>query len=208
MAIEHELKFLLSAAHAERLLEWAEATHGARPTGVEQENVYYDTPDGDFSARKWMFRTRFKKGKKQTTLKTPIQDELGLKNREYECELPEHFDHAGPTLELVSGIEVFDTLRALAKANGFEACLLERTGHLKTTRFAFVGPDGVSIELDHSFYGNTEDWELECESEQAAAANQILVAWFKSLGVAARANKRSKYVRMLAATAVGFRKND
>lgn len=79
MGREFELKY--SAAP-----EQQEAIRAAFPDlhPIEMETTYYDTPNGDLSARRWTLRRRFENGKSVCTVKTPAP---GGARGEWELEL-------------------------------------------------------------------------------------------------------------------------
>ena len=78
MGREFELKYWatpeqLQLLRAELALDWQ---------SISMETVYYDTPAGDVSRRKWTLRRRYENGLSVCTLKTPLPD--GSRG-EWEC---------------------------------------------------------------------------------------------------------------------------
>lgn len=74
MGQEIELKFRIEdAAQMEQVRSFPDFARMAegKETLLSMETTYFDTPDGDFAARKWTFRRRMENGVCITCLKTP-----------------------------------------------------------------------------------------------------------------------------------------
>ena len=81
MGIEFELKY---RATPQILQQLRQQTPGAARQ-IEMQTTYYDTPSGQFSARRWTLRRRLENGKSVCTLKMPT-DGLGRREWEISCE--------------------------------------------------------------------------------------------------------------------------
>lgn len=97
MAFEFELKYRATPEILEEL-------HQALPGGVcyHMQTTYYDTPDGEISARNYTLRRRQENEICVCTLKTPAGD-LGRGEFEVECD---DIQKAIPLLEEMSGIHL------------------------------------------------------------------------------------------------------
>lgn len=70
MGAEYELKFRICPD----VLQSVYTTFPARWQTVQMQTIYYDTPSGSLSARRWTLRRRLENGSSVCTLKTPGKD--------------------------------------------------------------------------------------------------------------------------------------
>lgn len=81
MGIEYERKYKATPQSLDRL----QAAFGQDGTVIRMETTYYDTPNGDFSARHWTVRRRMENEKSVCTFKFPVE---GIGRGEFEVESP------------------------------------------------------------------------------------------------------------------------
>lgn len=96
MGFEFEIKFRATPEQQADLLK----DLSGQTRQYKMQTTYYDTPDGDLSARKYTLRRRMENEKSVCTLKTPAK---GLGRNEYELEC-ETIEGAIPTFCELSGL--------------------------------------------------------------------------------------------------------
>lgn len=152
MAREFEVKY--------RLTENAKAAiarkYGPMDT-IHMETVYYDTPSGALSARKWMLRRRLENGHSLCTLKTP-----GEKGGRGEWEVAEgDIRQALPKLTALGAPEA---LLLLAEEGLTQLCAASFTRQVSMVRF---GQSQLELALDQGLLlgpkGTLPLLELEAE---------------------------------------------
>lgn len=181
MGRELELKLHIdSAAQMEAVRTWPqlrEITQGSEQL-LQMQTVYYDTPGGEISGRKWTFRQRQENDACITCLKTPERAAGGLKSRkEWETEesdLPKavaNLVRAGAPAELAS----------LTAGGVIELCGAAFVRRAQLLRFS----DGSTCELAcdaGELYGGENRlpfYELELELKSGDKA--LMVAFGKRL---------------------------
>lgn len=131
MGIEFELKYAASPQTLAAIRDSLEVPFHA----IRMQTTYYDTPDGDLSARRWTLRRRMENDVSVCTLKTPADD---LGRRESECERGS-IQEAVPVLCKLSGQ---DALTALARKGLVPIC-----GARFTRLAATVETGGTLVEI-------------------------------------------------------------
>lgn len=153
MGIEYERKYKATPQALDRLL----ASLGQTGRQIRMETTYYDTPDGDFSARHWTVRRRMENEKSVCTFKFPV---AGLGRGEFEVECP-CLEDALKELCKLSGKE---ELVALASAGLVPVCGARFT---RTAVDMTVGTTRIELALDQGVLlgGGREIplWEVEAE---------------------------------------------
>ena len=96
MGVEFEIKFRATPEQQADLLK----DLSGQMRQYKMQTTYYDTPDGDLSARKYTLRRRMENEKSVCTLKTPAK---GLGRNEYELECAT-IEGAIPTFCELSGL--------------------------------------------------------------------------------------------------------
>ena len=81
MGIEYERKYKATPQSLDQL----EAALGQNAAVIRMETTYYDTPDGDFTARHWTVRRRMENDRSVCTFKFPV-DEIGRGEFEVESD--------------------------------------------------------------------------------------------------------------------------
>jgi uncharacterized protein YjbK len=196
MAIERELKFMLTREGYDTLRTWAQGA-GRVSKEAEQTNIYFDTADARLADQHLCLRLRNKRGTWELTLKARFEFEaIEQVCEEINAPLSEtdatRFQR-DPAQLLASQLPPMARLRELAQVPS-----LTRLGELVTKR-AVIGLDGGhTAELDHSRYLGHEDFELECETEDAKAADAAITALFASLDVDTVRSEGPKLARFMA----------
>lgn len=144
---------------------------------VIQHNDYFDTPGFDLKAKGSALRIREKRDQYILTLKQP--GEIGL----IETHQPLTHEEA---VKVMSGMEPphGEVIFALDKL-GISPGALRHLGRLTTKRAEFPYQDGLLV-LDHSFYGDSEDYELEYEVKDPDLGRQIYMKFLKQYGIPER----------------------
>lgn len=153
--LEIEYKNMLDQNEYNRLLDVFEVKAEEIKT---QTNHYFDTKDFSLKAKHCALRIRVKNGDYECTLKTPapegnyeITDSLTPLQAEKMLD-----GHSFEALEV----------KAALKELAIDEKDLERFGTLTTHRIEFPYKDGLLV-IDHSEYGQAEDYELEFEVQNA-----------------------------------------
>lgn len=151
MGIEYERKYRATPQALDRLL----SSMGQTGTVLRMETTYYDTPNGDFSARHWTVRRRLENEKSVCTFKFPVD---GIGRGEFEVESP-CLEDAIEELCKLSGKE---ELAFLAKAGLVPVCGARFT---RTAVTLTVGATAIELALDRGVLsGGGRELPL-CEAE-------------------------------------------
>lgn len=119
-----------------------------------QKNYYFDTPDFALKKNGSALRIRKKGNQYELTLKQPHPDGLLETNEDL---------HADSVEEIIKGGRIENKfIRSLIAEMGINPDTLEYFGSLTTNRAELEYDKGL-IVLDHNYYLNTEDYELEYE---------------------------------------------
>lgn len=142
-----------------------------------QVNHYFDTPSFSLKACGSALRIREKVENFEMTLKQPAEQGLLETNQQLTAKEAEEILTSG---EIPEG-EVIDAVSALIK----DVELLQYFGSLTTDRAEFAYEGGLLV-LDHSYYLNTEDYEIEYEVTEEAAGLKIFTELLAELNIPAR----------------------
>lgn len=134
MGIEYERKYKATPQSLSQL----EQVLGQQKTVIRMETTYYDTPNGDFSARHWTVRRRMENEKSVCTFKFPV-DAVGRGEFEVECA---SLEDAIPELCKLSGKE---DLLSLAMGDLVAVCGAQFTRTAIPIRF---GNSMIEVALD------------------------------------------------------------
>lgn len=204
MAIESELKFILDAHGYERILQWA--TEGGRLLDqVIQTNHYFDTPGLALAQARVMLRLRHKGGAWEMTFKRRIERPGSPGHHCIEIEVPLEVSVAEaflaePEVILSQALDPVEALRGEATALSVDLGGYAHIGSMRTTRSQITSPSGQHVmELDHSRYCGTEDFELECEVEDTAAVEGEVLGLLEDLGVSWDDGAEPKFARLISA---------
>lgn len=175
--IEIEFKNMLTKSEYERFLQIFKIDHEQIFT---QENHYFDTADFTLKKFKSALRIRQKADDYELTLKQPasvglLETTQILTSDEYNTALQN-----GP---LPKGI-VSNRITEL----GIPIDQVEYFGSLTTNRVEFLYKNGLLV-LDHSFYLNNDDYELEYEVENYQLGKQIFLELLKQYDIPIRPTK-------------------
>lgn len=185
--LEIEFKNMLTQEEYEELLVY----FGHSPEEAKtQDNYYFDTTDFQLKHQKCALRIRKKGNGFECTLKTPapegnyeITDSLNAEQADQM--IGGHSFHA---------LEVLSTLQTLNVSPGE----LRMIGKLTTHRTEFE-IDGGLLVLDHSVYGEKEDFEVEFEVADARAGKKRFTELLKKHRIPKRPAEK-KIARFMAST--------
>lgn len=187
MALEYELKYKATPAALDAM---DAAVEGVSRT-ITMETTYYDTPTGQFSARKYTLRRRLENGVSVCTLKVPAGNARG--EWETECDSIEN------AISKLMAMGCPAELSILAQEGLIPTCGARFTRIAKTVTLA----DGtVELALDRGFLtgGGREAPLCEAEVELKEGAAEACDRFAREL--AARfgltPEEKSKYRRALA----------
>lgn len=187
MSIEYELKY---AATAEAL-EAIENALGGGFVSISMETTYFDTPEGDLSARRWTLRRRMENGVPVCTLKTPAGD---LGRGEWECQCG-RIEEAVPELCKLSG----QTDLALLLDRGLTPICGAR--FQRQAKAVETGGTVVEVALDSGVLmgGGTEAplCEVEVELKSGSREEAVLYAALLARQFDLRPEPKSKFIRAL-----------
>lgn len=165
MSIEFELKYRATPAQ----LAAIDGAFSGEVRVLNMETTYYDTPCGDFSARKITLRRRTENGIPVCTLKTPAS---GLARGEYECN-SDSIEAALPELCKLAGLP---ELLILAEAGLCSVCGARFTRMAKLLTF----PDFTAeLALDRGVLtgGDKEISLYEAEVELKSGSPEAMCAF-------------------------------
>lgn len=150
--LEIEFKNLLTKEEFHRL-----ASHFSvkEDDFITQENHYFDTPDFSLKNHGTALRIRKKKETYMLTLKQPYHDGL------LESHQPLSSQEASRLLD--GDTAITGEIAGLIQQLGIDVTRLVYFGTLATKRSQFPYKEGILV-LDHSFYLNKDDYELEFEA--------------------------------------------
>ena len=204
MAIESEIKFMLEQGVYATLIQWAHRT-GAFIGAAEQTNHYFDTPSHTFADNKVMLRIRSKSGGRwiMAYKRRLERGDPGQHSVEIEADLDEALAKSlikSPSGILEMEVEPVRALRQDVERLGAVMAGYCQVGMMVTDRTRIKSPSGLYIiELDRSSYCGVEDYELECEGEDTAAAELEMVELLNGLGVSHAGAASPKFARLLEA---------
>lgn len=202
MATEFEIKYaiddllmldcILCDAHITQHMQ-------QRYENIRMQTTYYDTPEGELSARRWTLRLRRENDRHVITLKTPAE---GYARGEFECE-GEYLDEAAEAL-LAAGapkeIETFLAGEQLAPVCGAEFVRITAPLTLEDgTRCAICGDIGT-------LSGGTKKAQLcELELELISGERELLLRFARALAekYRLREESESKFARARALAGLG-----
>ncbi len=208
MAIERELKFLLSQDSWQRIYAWAQRESRIE-ANIHQSNTYFDTQQGELADVLMMIRIREKRvDPKPASFEITFKHKLKTKapgQHSLEVNAPLDKSQALALIEAPESLCALslEPILALQKSFG-RSPLLTCVGATHTHRARIQSPSGSYVlELDHTRYLGEEDWELECETQEHALHNARveLETLFESLGVQTSLGAKPKYARFMAALA-------
>ncbi|HHW39045.1 MAG TPA: CYTH domain-containing protein [Bacillales bacterium] len=177
--IEIEFKNLLTKNEFELLMKRFNITS---KEFTSQENYYFDTVSFSLKDKHSALRIRKKQDKYILTLKQP--HEQGLLETHQELTDEQAFtllNNEGRKMVEGHVKEVIATL-------GINPNELQYLGALKTDRFEFIDNDNILV-LDHSFYLNYEDYELEYEVKDPVTGKEKFLEILKQNNIPLRTTK-------------------
>ena len=152
--LEIEYKNILSQAEYQELFNHY---NFAETAPLTQENIYFDTADGELRKRHIGLRVRITDAYVHLTMKQPVKDHQKLETTEKLSLIDgESIKESG---KLSHGGEVADFLATIDMALDDLVII----GRFKTIRHQQV-IEGQDMVLDHCFFQDYEDYELEVET--------------------------------------------
>jgi uncharacterized protein YjbK len=142
-----------------------------------QENHYFDTVDFALKEKGAALRIRQKKDFFEMTLKQPANIGLLESNQLIS---PEEADAAIHSGKLPSGM-----IRSMIEEMGIPIIKIEYFGSLLTKRTEFTYKQGLLV-LDHSYYLNKEDFEVEYEVEHFGLGQETFKEFLALYGIPSR----------------------
>lgn len=150
-----------------------------------QENHYFDTASFSLKNKHSALRIREKNSQYGMTLKQPAGQGL--------LESNQIISSSEATAGLQTGKLPDGLIRTLIEEMGLDFFQLEYFGSLKTERAEFEYREGLLV-LDHSYYLNTEDFEVEYEVENYEVGQTIFTNFLQEQNIPERRTK-NKIVR-------------
>lgn len=172
--IEIECKNMLTTQEFEQLCSHFEI---GGSDFTRQDNHYFDTPEFMLKNKGCALRIREKNNRSTLTLKQPYPDGL---LETHQSLTGEQAEAAINGARLPDG-EVIDLLSSM----NIPVSSLKLLGTLSTKRAEFTYEDGLLV-LDHSFYLDTEDYELEYESSERARGEKTFHDLLNTFGIPVR----------------------
>ena len=161
MGREFELKYRADARAINQIRE-----KFGEFTPISMETAYYDTPDGEFSRRRWTLRRRWENGSGVCTLKTPAAD--GSR-----CEWEVSCDDIRDSIPALCKLGAPEELKHLADAGLTLSCGARFTRLAKTIQYE----DAVlELALDRGVLlsGDREEPFAEVEAELKAGSEEAV----------------------------------
>ena len=158
-----------------------------------QTNFYLDSPSRLLKSKGASLRVRQKEDGLELTLKLDqdegrIEMNAALSEDQFDAIKDGRFPESVP-------------MRALEEL-GISAEELKILASLSTERIDIEIDDGL-ISIDKNAYGNTVDYEIECESSSMAKAEALLRSFLSQHGIPYRPNAISKQKRALQESGIG-----
>ena len=187
MALEIEMKFAAEESAFAGLL--AETDQWTR---YEMATTYYDTADGQLSARRWTLRRRFENGVSVCTVKTPGK---GLGRNEFEVEC----DDILAAIPLLCGMGAPAELLTIT-AHGVEEVCAARFTRMAGRILLDGGEAELALDQGELLGGGNVLPFVEVEVELKSGDLNTVTAYAAALAArfGLRPESRSKYKRALA----------
>lgn len=183
--LEIEYKNILSQIEYEKLFNHY---NFSKTVPLTQENIYFDTADGELRKRHIGLRVRITDSYVHLTMKQPVKNHQKLETTEKLTFIDG--ESIRETGKLSHGGEVADFLSTINVALDD----LEVIGKFKTIRHQQV-IDGQDMVLDRCFFDHFEDYELEVETTDPEVGMQFYQNLLQNFQIPQRPVKQ-KIVRM------------
>lgn len=177
--IEIEYKNLLTSDEFTLLMNHFNLSSG---DFISQENHYFDTIDFSLKAHQSALRIRKKQDKYILTLKQPHRQGL-LETHQHLTNEQAYFLLNSETMQMIDG-EVKEAIRLI----GVNPDKLLYLGFLKTDRIEIKDCENILV-LDHSFYLNRDDYEIEYEVQDPVKGKERFLEILKQHNIPVRATK-------------------
>ncbi|WP_102347324.1 CYTH domain-containing protein [Bacillus sp. Marseille-P3661] len=182
--IEIEFKNMLTGEEFERIKQYFKLQS---EDFIAQENHYLDTMDFLLKAKNAALRIRKKQGVYTLTLKQPLEKGL-LESHQLISEQQALALFNGSSLSTIKG-----EINTLISTMGIEPNDIVYLGSLRTQRAEIKLGDHLLV-LDHSFYFNKEDFELEFEVKDYDIGKKEFINLLQKYNIPLR-DTRNKIVR-------------
>lgn len=191
--LEAEYKALISKKMYKKLSEYLKVIATAQPV-YQQINYFFDTTDLELNKKKLTLRIRKKLGQWELTLKVPVKTPFSRCTTKEEYNFPISDEQAITYLQ--SGIHANDQrIRVILKSlNIDDQSVFSCLGSLKTERTEFLFYSDI-ICLDHNWYNDVEDYEIEWETSNHPFVEEA----FRKLDLSSLPSngKRSRFLKTL-----------
>ncbi|QED47247.1 CYTH domain-containing protein [Cytobacillus dafuensis] len=172
--LEIEFKNIITKQEFEKLKNYFQLNNDLFFT---QENHYFDTSEFALKQRGCALRIRLKDFKYELTLKQPYQDGL--------LETNEWIDPASVEKMFQTGEIINKPIRSLIEKMNIDPSHIQYFGSLTTNRAEREYENGL-IVLDHSYYLNIEDFEIEYEVSNRQEGQSTFFTLLKQLNIPIR----------------------
>lgn len=169
--IEIEFKNMLNKKEYERLITFFSIKEDDIFT---QENHYFDTNDFALKEQGSALRIRKKGNNYEMTLKQPAMEGLLETNQILSKEMA--------TAAFSLGLLPSGSIKRLISKMNIPFSKLTYFGSLQTKRVEFTYEKGLLV-LDHSYYLNKEDYEVEYEVENYQYGKQLFLKFLEQHGI-------------------------
>lgn len=183
--IEIEAKVLLKRADYEKLKKNLEFV----PAVKIQSNYYLDSNDRILKKYGMVLRLRTREGNAKLTLKAPLSE--GLLEKNQSMTLQEATDMIRN--DKIPEGEISDFLRILHIDPDHLTILAELTTERREGVY-----DGTSINISKNTYGDTIDYEIECDSDSKAKSERTLKELLDKFKIPFKLNDVSKEDRAIS----------
>lgn len=183
--IEIEAKVLLKRADYEKLKKNLEFV----PAVKIQSNYYLDSNDRILKKYGMVLRLRTREGNAKLTLKAPLSE--GLLEKNQSMTLQEATDMIRN--DKIPEGEISDFLQILHIDPDHLTILAELTTERREGLY-----DGTSINISKNTYGDTVDYEIECDSDSKAKSERTLKELLDKFKIPFKLNDVSKEDRAIS----------
>ncbi|MBM7840363.1 uncharacterized protein YjbK [Alkalihalobacillus xiaoxiensis] len=183
--MEYEAKSLLTKDDFYKIKQVFQLT-----SSLSQQNDYFDTPQFRLKKAGAALRIRYKESHIELTLKKPTDDGLEEFNQTIDRDVAKRIY----TTNVLPIGDLSEEVASLIGSDQFIECF----GKLTTNRMETPYKEGT-LFLDHSEYGDIEDYEVEYEGYSMAHAQTVLTSLLTELHIKPTPAK-SKIARFYEAT--------
>ncbi|MFC7394116.1 CYTH domain-containing protein [Scopulibacillus cellulosilyticus] len=174
--IEIEFKNILTKTEFEQLRDHFQLDN----VFLRQVNHYFDTQKFDLKSKGAALRIREKNKKQVLTLKQPHQEGL--------LETHQYLSHSEANNMIETGQLPKGDIQNILTHSGIKETKLQYLGSLTTDRAQISFKNGELV-LDHSYYFDKDDYELEYEATDAKSGKEIFNQLLSQFHIPSRETK-------------------